>query len=692
MQTKALNSELLSSLQNLPNSAGVYQYFSASGRLLYIGKAKSLKSRVKSYFRFTPNLAPAKDLSPRITKMISEVASLRYILANSANDALILENSLIKQLRPKYNILLRDDKTYPYFCVDFSAAFPRITLTRKVLKAPKLRYFGPFANGARALLDSIYENFSLVQKESCLRAKKACLFAQIGRCKAPCENRINEEEYAKILQNALSCVQNPRKIISILENKMHLLAEQERFEEAVILRDRIATISAMSVDSSIDFADNSNLDIFVFVSEKEPQDLIESKSQDLIESKNQDSIESANQEKSAQRGVLVKFFMRNGKIISSANSRILSDYAFSLNELYSHSIINFYKDKQSRQEPDCVLVGDDLSAETSSDLAEFLKNEFGKKIEILHPKSGDKKRICELAQKNGEEILRLLNKDSQKSQKERTLRECKELFGLENTPFRIEVFDTSHHRGAQSVGAMIVWDLSFTQKEESQTPQNSRKNRADLFGFVREDYRCYKLKSGDEYSQMREMLCRRIADFEKENPPSLWLLDGGAAQINLARELLASAGIRVEVLGIAKEKLDSKAHRAKGAAFDIIRGVDFIESNLIESDLIESSADSMQKAKLKEWRLAPSDRRLQFLQALRDEAHRFAISFHRAQKQKTMHQSELLEVAGIGAATQKKLLNFFGDFESIRKASIEDLAQIIPHKLATALKESLKDD
>lgn len=200
-------------LKELPNNAGVYQYFDKEGHLLYIGKAKVLKNRVKSYFKFTPTLAPADKLSPRIFKMISEVKSLEWIVVPNEHDALILENSLIKQLKPKYNILLRDDKTYPYIVIDYKEDFPRLEITRKVLKDKNIKYFGPYSTGARDMLDSIYEIIPLVQKKSCIKGKEACLFHQINKCHAPCIGKISKEDYAKLIQEALEYIYNKSKIV-----------------------------------------------------------------------------------------------------------------------------------------------------------------------------------------------------------------------------------------------------------------------------------------------------------------------------------------------------------------------------------------------------------------------------------------------------------------------------------------------
>ena len=604
---KPLSETLLDTLKKIPNTSGVYHYFDAQGRLLYVGKAKNLKNRIKSYFRFTPNLAPAPNLSPRIFQMVSQIAQLRYIVVKNENDALILENSLIKQLKPKYNVLLRDDKTYPYLCVDLQDDFPRILLTRKVFKKQGLRYFGPFSSGARELLDSIYEIFPLAQKEACKKSKKACLFYQIQRCLAPCEGKITTKEYAKILQNALDCVENPKKILAPLEQKMLQLSQNLRFEEAGILRDRIIKIKNLSPLSSVDFANLVDLDVFALVCEE-------------------------------TRAVLVKFFMRNGKIISSTTQNLKNELGFDALSIYKQAIINHYSNTLPLI-PKQILIPFDLG-ENTQELESFLQQKIGKKIQIHFPKSGEKKRLCELAIQNGEEILRLEQNDEYE-----VLSALKMLFSLQITPDRFEVFDTSHHKGKQCVGAMIV----YGGKE-----------------FLKESYRHYLLEGKDEYTQMREMLTRRIQDFQKESPPDLWVLDGGAGQINLAKELLQSAGVNLEVIGIAKEKVDSKAYRAKGGAKDILR-----DENL------------------KEYRLETSDKRLQFLQRLRDEAHRFAITFHQKQKQKTMQRSKILDAKGVGKAVQNKLLAYFGSFLAIENASLEELEKVLTKKLAESVFKAL---
>lgn len=602
-----LNEALAATLKKLPNKSGVYHYFDSEGRLLYIGKAKNLKNRIKSYFRFTPSLSVAPNLSARISQMVSQIASMRYIVVENENDALILENSLIKQLKPKYNILLRDDKTYPYLCVDISEDYPRILLTRKVFKSQSIHYFGPYSSGGRDLLDSLYETFPLAQKESCLKGKKACLFYQIKRCLAPCEGKISKEDYRKILEQALECIQNPKKILAILDKKMQFLSENLRFEEAMVLRDRIAKIKQISPLSGVDFARMEDLDIFALEIE-------------------------------GNKGVLVKFFVRGGRVVSSASNVIKSQYELNIEEIYTQSLINYYSG-EILIKPKQILIPYDLK-EKKDELEQFLYQKLHKKIPIHCPKSGDKKQLCNLALKNAKESLNL-----NLTANEEILLDIQKFFGLQNMPYRIEIFDTSHHRGKQCVGAMVVYDERF----------------------IKESYRHYLLEGSDEYSQMKEMLQRRIEKFKEEVPPDLWVLDGGVGQINLAKDLLNSAGVNLEVVGISKEKLDSKAHRAKGAALDILRD-----------------------EKGQEYRLKSSDKRLQFLQKLRDEAHRFAITFHQKQKQKTMQQSKVLEVKGVGKAIQKRLLAYFGSFEGIKKASLDELEKVLSKDLAKSVYDKMQ--
>jgi len=585
--------KLRQKLQSLPNSAGVYQFFDTNGKLLYVGKAKVLKNRVKSYFRFTPEFRANEDLGPRIYKMISEAVFLDYIVVDSEDDALILENSLIKQLKPKYNILLRDDKTYPYIYVDFNDEFPRIEITRKVVQGKNVFYFGPFPSGARDIVDTIYENFQLVQKKNCLKGKKACLFYQMKKCLAPCEGKITQKAYGQILDDAIESIKKPQRLLKMLEQKMFKLSQEERYEEAIVARDRLQKLQTVSVNSDIDVAKLVNYDVFAVSADE-------------------------------NKGVVVKLFVREGKIVSSSYNYFKHTRNFDSNEVYRQALIEYYTHDIPVIESQ-ILIADSIDTEG---LDSFFEKRFHKKMQLLHPKIGAKKKIIDVAKKNALELL----KNKPQSSDESTVCALKELLGLQDVPYRFECFDNSHMAGDATVGAMICYDEN---------------------GFNKSAYKRYKLVAKDEYGQMQEMLERRISSFDKESPPDLWVLDGGDTLVKLANTLLEKAGVNLDVVGIAKEKIDAKAHRAKGSAKDII----YLQTQ--------------------SFRLSPTDKRLQFLQKLRDEAHRFAITFHKQTKLKKDKQISLLEVQGIGPAKAKRLIDYFGSFEKIQHASIEELSAVL---------------
>lgn len=584
-------------IQNLPDSPGVYQYFDKTGKLLYVGKAKSLKNRVKSYWRVTPRFRPNPDQSSRILMMLAEAEKLEYIVVESEEDALILENSLIKQLKPKFNILLRDDKTYPYIYIDESVDYPRFEITRKVVKGKEITYYGPFPTGGRALLDAIYEVYPLVQKKSCLREGKTCLFYQIKKCLGPCEGKVTPEAYAEMISEVKTAITKRKKLLDILTEKMSDLAMSERFEEAAKMRDMIQAISTLTLSSNIDIASRVDLDIFAIKSGDE-------------------------------RGVIVKLFMRDGKVISSSHSYFRHTHIYDENEAYKQALLEFYTldtPHVSKQ----ILTAHPF--EDADQVAQTLSRRFDQKIEIITPQRGPKKKLVELALQNCDELLR--------KPKEKNIIEQKvaDLLDLSAIPYRIETFDNSHMMGAATVGGMVVWD-------EGKWDKNS--------------YRRYELHAKDEYGQMQELLSRRIEKFSKEPAPDLWILDGGQANLNLAKKLLGEAGVNLDVIAIAKEKLDAKAHRAKGSSKDLL----YTGKGILE--------------------LKPSDERLHWIQRQRDEAHRYAITYHQNKKRREDTQVSLLNQKGIGKATIKKLIDYFGTFESIQNASFEELTQVTNQKVA----------
>ena len=595
-------------LQQLPTSAGVYQYFDKDGKLLYIGKAKVLKNRVKSYFKFTPTLAPSDKLGPRIFKMISEVQSLEYIVVDNENDALILENSLIKQLKPKYNILLRDDKTYPYIYIDYSEDFPRLDITRKVLKGKGIKYFGPYSTGARDMLDSIYEILPLVQKKSCIKAGKACLFYQMEKCLAPCEGKVSKDEYKKLLDEAIGFLQNKTTLLSKLQDKMISLSTKMRFEEAMDLRDRIKTIEKSQVQSTLDFAKDEDYDLFTV-------------------------------KLGVSKAVVIRMFIRGGKLISTNHNYInISQDMQELDEIYKSALVNYYSSDLPFV-PKNILIGDTL--EEIEDIEAFISSKYSMKVKLSIPKIGIKKQLLDVAFKNCDELLKL-----QKDTKITLYDDIKKLFSFESEAKRFECFDNSHMMGQATVGAMIVWDDN---------------------NFTKDDYRLYNLEQKDEYAQMRELLTRRVEKFEQNPPPDMWVIDGGLTLLKLANDICQSVGVNIDMVAISKEKVDAKAHRAKGSAKDILYTLD------------------------DRFKLSTSDKRLQFCQRLRDEAHRSAINFHKKQKRKEDKQISLLDIKGIGKAKVTKLLNYFGTFELVKNSSVDQLKEVLNEKDSILIYNHFKD-
>jgi len=595
---------LKETIQQLPNSAGIYQYFDSDGHLLYIGKAKNLSNRVKSYFSFSPRLQASSNLSLRITKMINQVISMNYIVVNSEHDALILENSLIKQLNPKYNILLRDDKTYPYIYIDTTQKYPRYEITRKIIKGTGIVYYGPYSIGARDILDSVYEICKLVQKKGSLKSKKLCLYHQIDQCLGPCELPVTQEQYQEELDLARELIINKKKLVHKLTQKMDFYAQELRFEEAAELRDRCERIGRSEIKSEIDFASQENYDIFVL-------------------------------QNSDKRAVGVRIFMRNGKIISSSHDFIQLNEGYDEDELYQRLLLDFYKSEKPPIIAPILVMKQFRDMEI---IEEHLSQVFEKKAEIKVPLRGNKKHLIELAILNAQELLK---RDKSRDDTQ-LLEETKELLNLLRVPQRVEIFDNSHMSGMATVGAMVVYE-------------NSK--------FDKKSYRTYHLEAKDEYAQMRETLSRRVESFSKNPPPDLWIIDGGTTLLKLASEILNSSGVLLDVIAISKEKIDAKSHRAKGKAHDILH-------TLNES-----------------FKLSPNDKRLQWSQNLRDEAHRSAITFHKKTKLKLDKESKLLTLHGISEAKIKRLLNHFETFESLKTLTVDDISDVLNLKDAKTIKK-----
>jgi excinuclease ABC subunit C len=331
-------------------------------------------------------------------------------------------------------------------------------------------------------------------------------------------------------------------------------------------------------------------------------------------------------------------FIREGKIVSSTHNYIKQTQTIDINEAYKTALINYYSNDLPVIPNEIILAH---KLDDHNTIESFIQKKLNKKINITYPKIGKKKQLVQNSLQNANELLKI----NAKQQNQTLLQDIKELFNLQNIPQRCEAFDNSHMMGQATVGAMVVFENNF----------------------IRSDFRHYNLNSKDEYSQMDELLKRRVESFEKNSPPDLWVIDGGKALLDLAICIVNSYGANIDIIAISKQKIDAKAYRAKGAARDIIYTKDQI------------------------FKLEPSDKRLQFIQRLRDESHRFAITFHKKQKRSEDKQISLLNIHGIGQAKVTKLLQYFGNFDSIKKASIKDLNEVMNLKDSKTIYEYFKN-
>ena len=386
-----LESTFAHTLSHLPEKPGVYQYYDSSGKILYIGKAKNLKNRIRSYFALTPTKQqntpiPSPNCSPRIALMVRQIARIETIVVESESDALILENSFIKQLKPKYNVLLRDDKTYPYIAFDMGLDFPVPIITRQVKGSKTTRYFGPYPNGCREILHSLLELFHLVQRApSCVAKKRACLFYQINRCKAPCEGKITQEAYAQIVESAQKALESPRKLITLLEAKMLSLSQNLQFEEAATYRDRLTKLSYLRTLCVLDLARDVSFDIVYFSSSLESSEKVDSRANrraiTKVDSKVDSSADSIERTKESDhsQGLLLWLFVRGGKLVSFSHEIVRLSRDYDPSEIYTQALLNRYASKLPLL-PESIALPECFSDEQKHALQEAIARIQGRKI------------------------------------------------------------------------------------------------------------------------------------------------------------------------------------------------------------------------------------------------------------------------------------------------------------------------
>ncbi len=596
-------------LKSLPPRPGVYRMLDAEGTVIYVGKARNLKSRVSNYARGTGH-------TNRIARMISQTASMEFVTVRTEAEALLLEANLIKRFKPRFNVLMRDDKSFPYILIRRDASAPQI-LKHRGARTIKGDYFGPFASAG-----AVSRAISMLQRAFLLRScsdsvfesrTRPCLLFQIKRCAGPCTNEISRTDYLNLVEEAVRFLrgesQSVREMYQLL---MQQASDALEFERAAKYRNRLWALAHVQADQAI----------------------------------NPDNIEEADVFAAHQEGgqtCIQVFFFRAGQNWGNRAYYPKADKAVPVDEVLASFVAQFYDDKPV---PRLILLSHDFEDRTL--MAEALSTKAERKVDLRVPSRGTKSGLVDHALTNAREALG--RKLAETSSQTRLLEAIQERFNLPEMPRRIEVYDNSHISGTNAVGAMIV---------------------AGPEGFVKAAYRKFNIKSpdtapGDDYAMMREILTRRFkrlaeetaapapadlgSDPEPQFPdrPDLVLIDGGAGQLAVAQQVLADVGLEdISLIGVAKGP-DRDAGREH-----------FHLPGRAQPLLLETR-----------------DPVLYFVQRLRDEAHRFAIGTHRAKRSKSISANPLDEIEGIGPARRRALLTHFGSAKSVSKAGIEDLKAV----------------
>ncbi|WP_003540421.1 excinuclease ABC subunit UvrC [Desulfotomaculum nigrificans] len=596
---------LTDKIKNIPARPGVYLYKDEEDRIIYVGKAVSLKNRVRSYFQ-------SGDQSPKVKAMLKRAVDIEYIVTDSEVEALILENNLIKEHRPKYNVLLKDDKTYPYIKITLQEEFPRLVITRRVIK-DGARYFGPFTNVGAVnetirLLKKIFPLRTCKQRELAPR-DRPCLNFHIKRCLGPCCNLVDRARYRDMVNEVVLFLEGRQEdLIKRLRLRMEEAAENLEFEKAAELRDQLLAIEKVV----------------------ERQKVV---STDLVD---QDVIAMA---RGFDEACLTVFFVRGGKLIGREPYFLEGTDNMERGEVMSSFIQRFYS--QTEFVPAEILLSEDI--EDKQLISTWLSGLRGSKVTIKVPQRGDKHKLVEMAAQNA--LLSLeqaqLERQAGRDAIDGALAELTAALGLERPPRRMECYDISNTQGTESVASMVVFEEGKPAKDQ---------------------YRRFKIRTVEgpnDFASMKETLSRRLAKAREEQTlidagqlpagrakfsrlPDLIIIDGGKGQLSAAREAMLEQGFaHIPTFGLAKEE---------------------------ELLFAPGRPDPI--------RLPRESRGLQMLQRLRDEAHRFAVTYHRQLRKKRNLKSVLDEIEGIGPVRRRELYKAYKTLEAIKQASVEELARV----------------
>ena len=584
-----MNKKIKEKLKTLTTKPGVYVMHDAEGVVIYVGKAKNLKNRVSQYFRSSPK--PSK-----VQAMVDNIDDFEYFITASEMDALALESNLIKKYQPFYNILLKDGKQFPYIKINIKDPYPRLEIVRKV-KKDGAKYFGPYFAGldAREILKTINSAFKIrtcsMKITETSKAKRECLNYSMGLCSAPCTKRISPQEYRKEIDKVVNFLNgNDEEIEQILTQKMKNASDNENFEQAIILRDRLKMVEKLKSRIVANLPKNVDKDVFAYHS-------------------------------NGLSGVICVMVVRGGKILGVINYPCFDGELEERQTLFNF-IMQYYQNM--------AVAGEIISSHEIPDQA-LLENYFGKKINFISNPHGINKRLLEMADENAEEYLeKYIEKEKIKYNNTMgAIKELKDKLNLKNLPRRMECYDISNISGTNQVCSMVVFKNGEACKK---------------------DYRKFKIKKvkgANDFASLQEALKRRLERLREgrgesfKEKPDLIVIDGGKGQLSAVNEILSDYDFGIDLISLAKKQEEV-----------------FVTESLQPIILKKGSVE------------------LRLLQRLRDEAHRFAITFHRQVRQKQQTHSELDDIPGVGPKKRDLLLNIFGTSGKIKEASIEELESV----------------
>ena len=595
-------------LKKLPGKPGVYIMHDASDAIIYVGKAISLKNRVRQYFQ------SSRNKGAKIERMVTQIARFEYIITDSELEALVLECNLIKEHRPKYNTMLKDDKSYPFIKVTVEEAYPRVLFARR-MKKDKSRYYGPYTS-AGAVKETIELLHKLYRIRTCNRnlprdigLDRPCLNYHIHQCQAPCQGYVSKEEYRESVNQVVSFLSgNYEPVLQMLEKKMQDASDSLEFEKAIEYRELLSSVRAVAQKQKITNSDGEDKDVLALA-------------------------------KDEHDAVVQVFFVRDGRLIGRDHFYLNHVEGESKSAILGSFIKQFYAGTPFI--PRELML--QCEVEEAEVMEEWLSGRRGQKVHLRVPKKGTKEKLVELAAKNAEMVL---SQDKERIRREegRTIGAMKEIagwLGLQNAT-RMEAFDISNTNGFESVGSMVVF--------EKGRPKRS-------------DYRKFKIRTvqgPDDYASMREVLTRRFThgmeeekELEKKNIstefgsftrfPDLLMMDGGRGQVNIALSVLRELHLAIPVCGMVKDD----NHRTRGLYY-----------NNVEIPIDRNSEG------------------FRLITRIQDEAHRFAIEYHRSLRSKEQVHSVLDDIPGIGPARRRALMKHFQSLEAIRDADVDALQEV----------------